>query len=54
MPFLSEVFAYPIMVFVDKNNKIRRVHTGFDGPATSKYADFKKEFDEFLKKLMSE
>ena len=54
VPFLSEVFAYPIMVFVDKNNKIRRVHTGFDGPATSKYADFKKEFDEFLKKLMSE
>ena len=54
VPFLSEVFAYPIMVFVDKNNKIRRVHTGFDGPATSKYADFKKEFDEFVKKLMSE
>lgn len=54
VPFLSEVFAYPILVFVDKNNKIRRVHTGFDGPATSKYADFKKEFDEFSKKLMSE
>ncbi len=54
IPFLSEISAYPTMVFVDKNNKIRRIHTGFDGPATSKYADFKKEFDDFVKKLMSE
>ena len=54
LPFVTEVMGYPTMVFVDKNNKIRRVHTGFDGPATSKYADFKKEFDEFVKKLMSE
>ena len=54
LPFISSVLAFPTMVFVDKNNKIRRIHTGFDGPATSKYADFKKEFDEFVKKLMSE
>lgn len=54
LPFVTEVMAYPTMVFVDKNNKIRRIHTGFDGPATSKYADFKKEFDVFVKKLMSE
>jgi thiol-disulfide isomerase/thioredoxin len=54
VPFLSAIGAYPTMVFVDKNNKIRRIHTGFDGPATSKYADFKKEFEEFTKKLMSE
>jgi thiol-disulfide isomerase/thioredoxin len=54
LPFMSEVLSYPTMVFVDKNNKIRRIHTGFDGPATSKYADFKKEFEEFTKKLMSE
>jgi thiol-disulfide isomerase/thioredoxin len=54
VPFISQIMSYPTMIFVDKNNKIRRIHTGFDGPATSKYADFKKEFDDFVKKLMSE
>ena len=48
------VVAFPTMVFLDKNNKIRRIHTGFDGPATSKHADFAKEFDVFVKKLIAE
>jgi thiol-disulfide isomerase/thioredoxin len=54
LPFLSKVVAYPTMVFLDKNNKVRRIHTGFDGPATSKYADFAKEFDVFVKTLIAE
>jgi thiol-disulfide isomerase/thioredoxin len=54
LPFITGVVAFPTMVFVDKQNRVRRVHTGFDGPATSQYAHFEKEFDEFLKKLMSE
>ena len=54
LPFLSQIVAYPTMVFLDKNNRVRRIHTGFDGPATSKYAEFSKEFDEFMKKLIAE
>ena len=54
LPWLSKVMAFPTMVFVDKKNHIRRVHTGFDGPATSAYGQFAKDFDEFVKKLISE
>ena len=54
LPFLTDVVGYPTMIFFDKNNVIRRVHTGFDGPATSRYTDFEKEFDEFTKKLLKE
>lgn len=54
LPWLSQVVAYPTMVIMDKNNKVRHIHTGFDGPATSKYAAFKKEFDELVKKLLAE
>lgn len=54
LPFLTKVVAYPTMVFLDKNNRVKRIHTGFDGPATSKYADFAKEFDVFIKKLIAE
>lgn len=54
IPWLSEVIAYPTMVILDKNNKVRLIHTGFDGPATSKYATFAKEFDSTIKSLLSE
>ena len=54
LPWLNQVAAFPTMIFIDKKNKVRKIHTGFDGPATSKYVDFKKEFDEFVKKLLAE
>ncbi len=51
-PQLDGIQAYPTMLFLNKDNQILRVHTGFDGPATSKYDDFKKQFEsniEFIK-----
>ncbi|NJN33055.1 MAG: TlpA family protein disulfide reductase [Saprospiraceae bacterium] len=54
LPFLSQVVAFPTLIFIDKNNRVRRVHTGFDGPATSRHAAFASEFDTFVKKLVSE
>lgn len=53
-PALSSVLAFPTMLIFDKKNKLRRIHTGFDGPATSKYASFKKDFSAFLKTLDAE
>jgi thiol-disulfide isomerase/thioredoxin len=54
LPWLSQVIAYPTLVILDKNDKVRRIHTGFDGPATSKYAAFEKEFKEFVEMLLKE
>ena len=54
LPFLTDMVGYPTMIFLDKNNIIRRVHTGFDGPATSEYPAFEKEFDAFTQKLLKE
>jgi thiol-disulfide isomerase/thioredoxin len=54
LPWLNQVIAYPTMVVLDKNNQVRLIHTGFDGPATSKYSTFKNEFDTLLKKILSE
>jgi thiol-disulfide isomerase/thioredoxin len=54
LPMLDNFSAFPTTIFVDKNNKIRRVHTGFNGPATSQYAAFTQEFDGFIKKLQAE
>lgn len=54
LPMLNGVAAYPTLIFLDKNDRIKKIHTGFDGPATSKYESFKKEFDTFVSELISE
>ena len=51
---LDKIIAYPTLMFLDKNNKVRRIHTGFDGPATSKHAEFAAEFENFVEKMLQE
>lgn len=53
-PALSSVAAFPTIVIVDKKNQVRLIHTGFNGPATSKYAEFQQEFDQLIKALINE
>ncbi len=50
-PALDKIMAFPTMLILDKENRVQRVHTGFDGPATSRYADFKKEFATLIETL---
>jgi len=55
LPMLNHVLSYPTTIFIDKKGTVRKIHTGFNGPATGqKYEVFKKEFDEFVKLLISE
>jgi thiol-disulfide isomerase/thioredoxin len=50
-PVLDQVNAFPTMIVLDKNDQIRLVHTGFDGPATSRYASFKNQFKALVTSL---
>lgn len=55
MPMLNKVSSYPTTIYLDRTGKVRKIHTGFNGPATGeKYEDFKTEFDSFLNTLLSE
>jgi len=55
LPMLNSVLSYPTSIFIDKTGKVRKIHTGFNGPATGeKYVEFKKEFEEFVDLLLSE
>jgi thiol-disulfide isomerase/thioredoxin len=51
LPFLNKIMAFPTMIIVDKKGKIQRVHTGFDGPATSKHAEFKQNFADLMEQM---
>lgn len=51
LPMLNAVISYPTMIFMDKNDKVVKIHTGFNGPATSEYEAFVKEFGEIVSGL---
>ncbi len=52
LPMLNHVLSYPTTIFIDKKGQVRRIHTGFNGPATGdKHINFKKEFDTFVTML---
>ncbi len=55
LPMLNHVLSYPTTIFIDKKGEVRKIHTGFNGPATGqKYIDFKKDFEEFVNQLVTE
>jgi thiol-disulfide isomerase/thioredoxin len=55
LPMLNRVISYPTTIFIDREGSVRRIHTGFNGPATGeKYMEFQREFDSLVQKLLSE
>ena len=54
LPMLNKIISYPTMIFVDKTGKVRRIHTGFSGPATSTFSEFKTNFETFISELLNE
>lgn len=55
LPMLKNFIAFPTMIIIDKKGKVRKIHTGYSGPATGQhYIEFKSEFESFVKKLLSE
>lgn len=50
-PALDKLPGYPVMMVIDKQGQVREVHTGFDGPATSRYTAFKEDFDKLMREM---
>lgn len=55
LPMLNQILSYPTTIILDKTGKVRKIHTGFNGPATGQaYIDFKTEFERFIDQLLAE
>lgn len=48
LPMLNEVVAFPTLIFLDKEDRVVAIHTGFNGPATPGYHEFVSQFNSLI------
>jgi hypothetical protein len=52
---LHKINGYPTTIIIDKQGKVREIHTGFSGPGTGVYyTDWIQEFDKTIQALLIE
>ena len=52
---LDHFSAYPTTIFIDRKGDVRKIHTGFSGPATGDhYTRFVAEVKATLDQLLAE
>jgi thiol-disulfide isomerase/thioredoxin len=51
LPHLNKIMSFPTLLFLDSDNRIVKIHTGFNGPATKEFVHFKSEFEQILEEL---
>lgn len=50
---LTGIAAYPTTIFIDRNGRIQKIHTGFSGPATGKYyEELRMEFIKIIEGML--
>jgi thiol-disulfide isomerase/thioredoxin len=55
LPMLERVYAFPTTIFIDRKGNVRKIHTGFSGPATGEhYTQFVNEVTATLDQLLAE
>lgn len=55
LPSLNAVLAFPTTIFIDRQGKVRRIHTGFSGPGTgAHYEELTAEITAFIDELLAE
>lgn len=55
LPNLAKLAAFPTTLIIDKKGQLRRIHTGFNGPATGEpYTEYVQEFTHFIESLLAE
>jgi len=55
LPMMTDILSFPTTIFIDRHKKVRKIHTGFSGPATgAHYEKWKQDFQSFTEKLLLE
>lgn len=55
LPMLNKIMAFPTTIYIDKGGIVRKIYTGFYGPATgAEYDKYVEETTRFVEKLLAE
>jgi thiol-disulfide isomerase/thioredoxin len=55
LPMLDRVYGFPTTIFIDRKGDVRKIHTGFSGPATgAHYTQLVEEVKATLDQLLAE
>ena len=55
LPMLNRVVAFPTTIFIGKDGKVKKIHTGFSGPGTGVYFEHEVEhFNETVNACLAE
>lgn len=55
LPDLTSVVAFPTTVFIGRDGKVRKIHSGFSGPGTGKHhAQLVAELEGLIRELLAE
>lgn len=54
LPFFDDIKAFPTTVFIDRSGNIRKIYTGFSGPATTTYPQTINELKNTIEQLIKE
>lgn len=53
LPVLDKVRSYPTLIFLDRNNEVQGVYSGFSGPATGgAYTQQRERFEKLIESLI--
>ncbi len=52
---LNEIISFPTSIYIGRDGKVRRVHTGFSGPGTGEiYDEYVKKTNSLIEELLAE
>lgn len=55
LAFVNKINAFPTTIFLNKQHKVVKIHTGFNGPATgNEYLSFRESTESLIRKLLKE
>ena len=54
LPQLNKIMSYPTSIYIGRDGKIKKIHTGFSGPATDSYEKFTQENGRFIENLLDQ